>query len=277
MGLNEFAGYVAVAASAYGDRLYRRARTDCGPQPFYLGRRFRRARVSRSRRWPCARRGTTSARVEAPWLSDRRRARSRQREVFWRTTLTDRNLSSRVSQAGLVNNLNDGMAWGVFPLCFAAGGHDASSRLACSPRLYPATWGVRAALHRRVVGSRRAQAADRRGHVGAGGGRSLVILLRGFDGLVAHRRGRCSASAPRWFIRRCWPRSATSLSPRGGRRRWACTGFGATSGMPSARLLAGITADALGLGSVIAATAVLTFASGALVAARMRETLRANP
>jgi hypothetical protein len=39
--------------------------------------------------------------------------------VFWRTTLLDRNLSS-VSQAGLVNNLNDGMAWGLFPLGFAA-------------------------------------------------------------------------------------------------------------------------------------------------------------
>jgi hypothetical protein len=41
------------------------------------------------------------------------------REVFWRTTWTDRNLSS-ISQAGLVNNLNDGMAWGLFPLFFAA-------------------------------------------------------------------------------------------------------------------------------------------------------------
>src|SRR5207249_11187197 len=37
------------------------------------------------------------------------------RDVFWRTTLKDRNLSS-ISQAGLVNNLNDGMAWGLFPL-----------------------------------------------------------------------------------------------------------------------------------------------------------------
>ena len=40
------------------------------------------------------------------------------REVFWRTSLFDRNLSS-VSQAGLINNLNDGMAWGLFPLVFA--------------------------------------------------------------------------------------------------------------------------------------------------------------
>ena len=62
------------------------------------------------------------------------------REVFWRTTLRDRNLSS-VSQAGLVNNLNDGMAWGLFPLVFAASGLrlDAIGVLAA---LYPATWSV---------------------------------------------------------------------------------------------------------------------------------------
>jgi hypothetical protein len=41
-----------------------------------------------------------------------------QGRVFLRTTLTDRTLSS-VTQAGLVNNLNDGMAWGIFPLVFA--------------------------------------------------------------------------------------------------------------------------------------------------------------
>ena len=37
--------------------------------------------------------------------------------MFWRTTWADRNLST-ISQAGLVNNLNDGMAWGLFPLFF---------------------------------------------------------------------------------------------------------------------------------------------------------------
>ena len=43
------------------------------------------------------------------------------RQVFWRTTLFDANLSS-ASQAGLVNNLNDGLAWGLLPLYFAAAG-----------------------------------------------------------------------------------------------------------------------------------------------------------
>ncbi len=61
-------------------------------------------------------------------------------EVFRRTTLTDRNLSS-ISQAGLVNNLNDGMAWGLFPLFFAAAGLGLE-RIGILAAIYPATWGV---------------------------------------------------------------------------------------------------------------------------------------
>ena len=62
------------------------------------------------------------------------------REVFWRTTLTDRNLSS-ISQAGLVNNLNDGMAWGLFPLFFSAA-NLSLDRIGILAAIYPATWGV---------------------------------------------------------------------------------------------------------------------------------------
>src|SRR5205814_603665 len=62
-----------------------------------------------------------------------------ERDVFWRTTFTDRNLSS-VSQAGFVNNLNDGMAWGLFPLFFAASGMD-FSEIGTLAAIYPATWG----------------------------------------------------------------------------------------------------------------------------------------
>ena len=60
--------------------------------------------------------------------------------MFWLTTLKDRNLSS-ISQAGLVNNLNDGMAWGVFPLFFAAA-HMDLEQIGTLAAVYPATWGV---------------------------------------------------------------------------------------------------------------------------------------
>src|SRR5262249_16215323 len=67
--------------------------------------------------------------------------RMRARDIFWRTTLTDRNLSS-VTQAGLVNNLNDGMAWGLFPLLFAAAGLTLHPIALLAP-LYPPTCSTR--------------------------------------------------------------------------------------------------------------------------------------
>jgi hypothetical protein len=62
------------------------------------------------------------------------------REVFTRTTYGDRNLFA-CSQAGLVNNLNDGMSWGVFPLFFSAFGLGVE-RIGILKAVYPATWGT---------------------------------------------------------------------------------------------------------------------------------------
>jgi MFS family permease len=117
MGLNEFAGYLAVGlaalatgyiATAYGLR----------PQPFKLGIGFVVAGLLLS---AFAIRETHGhARHEATEWGAARAVVSRA-EVFARTTWRDRDLSA-VSQAGLVNNLNDGMAWGLFPLLFASAG-----------------------------------------------------------------------------------------------------------------------------------------------------------
>ena len=61
-------------------------------------------------------------------------------EIFKRTSLTDRDLSS-VSQAGLVNNLNDGMAWGLFPLLYAATGLSLAD-IGWLAAIYPAVWSL---------------------------------------------------------------------------------------------------------------------------------------
>ena len=61
-------------------------------------------------------------------------------EIFWRTTATDRNLST-ISQAGLVNNLNDGMAWGLFPLVFGSA-NLSLDRIGALAAIYPTTWGI---------------------------------------------------------------------------------------------------------------------------------------
>ena len=62
------------------------------------------------------------------------------RAKSWRTTLLDANLST-VSQAGLVNNLNDGLAWGLFPLVFAGAGMTLA-QVGLLAAVYPAIWSV---------------------------------------------------------------------------------------------------------------------------------------
>src|SRR5215468_9679798 len=117
MGLNEFAGYCAVALSALATGFIAE-HSALRPQPFYLGVGYvavglvLSAFVARETKHHAAAESTLrGAAVATPT----------QREIFLRTSLLDRDLSS-VSQAGLVNNLNDGVAWGLFPLLFAAAG-----------------------------------------------------------------------------------------------------------------------------------------------------------
>src|SRR6266446_9655906 len=61
-------------------------------------------------------------------------------DVFLPTSLIDRNLFA-ASQAGLINNLNDGMSWGIFPLFFASFGLGVE-RIGILKAVYPATWGI---------------------------------------------------------------------------------------------------------------------------------------
>lgn len=63
-----------------------------------------------------------------------------QKEIFLKTSFSDKNLSS-VSQAGFVNNLNDGMAWGLFPFLYASFSMSLS-QMGWLAAIYPATWGV---------------------------------------------------------------------------------------------------------------------------------------
>jgi hypothetical protein len=67
------------------------------------------------------------------------------RQVFLLTSFKEKALSA-ASQAGMVNNLNDGLAWGIFPLLFASYGL-AVSRIGILAALYPAVWGVGQLYH----------------------------------------------------------------------------------------------------------------------------------
>jgi len=269
MGLNEFAGYFAVAVSALATGYFAEV-YGLRPEPFYLGVGFvivgflLSALVVKETLGHVA---AESALSEAP------AAVLSQREVFWRTTLLDRDLSS-VTQAGLVNNLNDGMAWGLFPLFFTAA-HMDLGQIGALAAIYPATWGV-AQLFTGAWSDR----VGRKWLIVVGMwvqalGIGFVILAGGFWGFAsgAALLGVGTAMVYPTLLAAIgdvahpsWRASAVGVY-----RLWRDLGyaFGA--------ILAGVTADAFGLPVAMWFVAALTFGSGVVVALRMRETLRPWP
>ena len=136
IGLNESSGYLAVSAAALASG-YLAARFSLRPEPFLLGLG---AAVLGLLCSLLVRDTRGHAALESGTDDGRSRSRPSPRAVFSRVTWTDRSLRA-VSQAGLVNNLNDGVSWGLFPLYFAA--HGATlERTALLVALYPAVWGV---------------------------------------------------------------------------------------------------------------------------------------
>jgi MFS family permease len=268
MGVNEFAGYVAVAASALATG-WIAARYGLRPQPFYLGVAFVALGLALSLLLVRETKHHVSyeATLRAPVAGD---DVPTPRQVFWRTTLLDRNLSS-VSQAGLVNNLNDGMAWGLFPLVFAAAGMNLG-QVGTLAAVYPATWGVgqlaTGALSDRIgrkpliVWGMGVQAA----------GIAAVSLAETFGGFVggAALLGIGTAmvypallAAIGDVAHPSWRGSALGVY-----RLWRDLGYAVGA------VLAGATADVFGLHAAMWVIAALTCASGAAAALRMQETLQ---
>jgi MFS family permease len=262
MGLNEFAGYLALAATAWATGFVA-ARWGLRPQPFYLGVVLAAAGLvlsltARETRGHADHESSLGGAI----------APMKQREIFLRTTLRDRALSS-VTQAGLVNNLNDGMAWGLFPLLFAASqlSLEAIGTLAA---IVPLTWGLgqlfTGALSDRigrkwliacgmwiqalgigVVSISSEVTGFAAGGVLLGAGTAMVYpTLLAAIGDVAHPS---------------WRASAVGIY-----RLWRDLGYAIGA------VLAGVFADLLGLRQSIALVALCTLASGVVVAVRMHET-----
>jgi MFS family permease len=265
MGLNECAGYIAVAGAAFLTGVIA-SQQGLRPEPFYPGVAFVAAGLILSAfmvrdtrehvRLESRARGTMSDTMPAG-------------EVFRRTTLTDRNLSS-ISQAGFVNNLNDGMAWGLFPLVFAAAGFGLD-RVGLLAAIYPATWG----LFQLATGA----LSDRVGRkwliasgmwVQAAGIGAIVLwpTLPGFATGTALLGVGTAMVYPTLLAgigdvaRPAWRASAVGIY-----RFWRDAGYAAGA------LLAGAAADLFGLDGAMCIVAAITAASGLVVAVRMTETL----
>ena len=274
MGLNEFAGYLAVALAALGTGYLAQA-YGLRPEPFYLGIACAAAGLALSLLF--VRETRHHVALEARNFSSfsdvaGHRAELSTREIFARASWRDPALSS-ASQAGMVNNLNDGLAWGLFPLFFAAAGLDIA-QIGILSFTYPAVWG----LLQLWTGA----LSDRWGRkwlIACGmlvqsGALAAIALVRGFWSWVAAAALLGAGTAM------VYP---TLLAAVGdvAHPRWRASAVGAyrlwrDSGYVVGALLAGALADLLGMAWSIGAVALLTFASGLLVIVRMPETLRSH-
>jgi MFS family permease len=263
-GINEAAGYGAVAFTALVTG-WLAADTGLRPGPFLLGLSYALLGLGASVLLVRETRGHVEHEqrlVERsdvpPW-----------REVFWRTTLRDHSLSA-ASQAGLVNNLNDGMAWGLLPLFYASAGLSLGE-IGILAATYPAVWAI--------------------GQVATGGlsdriGRKPLIVTgmlvqAGAIGAIA-----LGSTFATWLVASAVLGLGTAMvyptllatiadvadpawrgSAIGVYRLWRDLGFAIGA------LVAGVMADLLGMPAAIIAVAALTGGSGVVVLVRMNETL----
>ena len=268
MGFNEAAGYGAVAVTALATGFIA-ANHGLRPAPFYLGVAYAGLGLALSTIFVRETHG--HAKHEAANHIDNADSLSGDMttgQIFKLTSFTEKALSS-CSQAGMVNNLNDGLAWGLFPLYFAAAGLSVG-RIGVLAALYPAVWGlgqlVTGGLSDRIgrkwliAGGMFTQAFAiaviaatsgfwiwAAGAMLLGVGTAMVYpTLLAAIGDVAH---------PSWRARSV-----------GVYRLWRDGGFAVGA------LLAGIIADLVSLTAAIYTVAAITAASGLVVAVRMYET-----
>jgi MFS family permease len=268
VGLNECAGYLALGLTAFATG-YLASRYGLRPAPIYLGVIYALAGTACSVLLV----RDTRAHVQLESRSAKPvEGAMRFRDVFALTTFGDRNLFA-ASQAGLVNNLNDGMSWGIFPLFYSAFGLGVE-RIGVLKGVYPVVWGGL-----QVVTGPLSDRWGRKGLIVAGmwvqaGALLLTAATRDFGWWLAGSillgigtamvypsliAAVSDASHPSWRAR--------SLSVY---RFWRDLGYAIGA------LAAGLIADLFGLSWAIASIAGLTFLSGAVVAAAMKTTVLAG-
>jgi MFS family permease len=260
-GLNEAAGYGAVALTALVTGAIA-AQAGLRPEPFLLGLAYAVAGLSLSALFV----RETSGHVEVE------RRRHDQPAIAWREVITRTSWREpslfAASQAGLVNNLNDGMAWGLLPLFYAANGLPIG-QIGVLAATYPAVWGLvqipTGALSDRIgrkpliVAGMLVQAVAIVGIAGGSTFEQWLVCAAGL-GLGTAMVYPTLLAAVADNAAPAWRASAIGVY-----RFWRDLGFAVGA------VVAGIAADRLGMPTAVVMIAVITAASGLVVLVRMRE------
>jgi MFS family permease len=276
MGLNEFAGYLALSASALATG-YLAATYGLRPAPFLPGIAFALSGFILSaflvqETHVHAKKEARASVEDSSLLISSAVPKPPFREIFWLTSWKNPTLFS-VSQAGLVNNMNDGMIWGLVPILMISKGLSVE-QVALIAAFYPGVWSISqlitGALSDRwgrkwmiaagmwvqaigivffVIGNSFSTWLGGAALLGIGTALVYPTLLAAVSD-VAHPNWRASAV--------------------GVYRLWRDSGYAVGA------LAAGLLADAFGGSTAIGVIGALTFLSGVLVAAVMRETLKST-
>ena len=263
LGLNEFAGYFAVGVTSWATG-YIAAQYALRPHPFYLGIAIALAGLGLSAFF--ARETLGHVRLEASGLPPRPATPTPSLgHVFFLTSIGNASLFA-ACQAGLVNNLNDGMSWGLYPLFFAAYGLGVES-IGVIKAVYPTVWGLL-----QVATGPMSDRVGRKGLIAGG----MLVQAAGIWLTVL------GASYPAWLAGAAlqgvgtamvYPTLLAAITDHA-HPTWRATSLGVYRfwrdlGYAVGALLSGLVADLFGLAAAIHLVAVLTLASGLVVAAVM--------
>ena len=263
MGLNEAAGYGAVALTALATGAIAQA-AGLRPAPFFLGLAYAGLGLAASVLFV----RETSRHVDHEQSTRGLSARRTWRSTFVHTTLREPSLSA-ASQAGLVNNLNDGVAWGLLPLFYAAAGLSIGE-IGILAAVYPAVWAVaqigtgawsdRVGRKRLIVAGMFLQAGAI-GAIAAGSTFALWLVAGIVLGVGTALVYPTLLATIADVAEPAWRGTAVGVY-----RLWRDLGFAAGA------IVAGLVADAAGIASAIWVVAIITAGSGVVVLLRMRET-----
>ena len=263
MGLNEFAGYFAVGVMSWITG-YIAGQYALRPQPFYLGiaisvigllMSILVIRETRGHVAVEARSDPTVPVTHAPTLG----------RIFYVTSLGNVSLFA-ACQAGLVNNLNDGMSWGLYPLYFAALGLGVQ-RIGVVKAVYPVCWGLL-----QVATGPLSDRYGRKGLIAWGmiiqaGGIWLTVLVPAYGAWIA------GAAIQGLGTAMVYPTLLAAITDHA-HPTWRASSLGVYRfwrdlGYAVGALLSGLVADLVGLEAAIHLVAALTLASGLVVARLM--------